>query len=295
MMNLVVGATGLLGSEICRQLAEQGKPVRALVRKTSGPNKIENLKKSGAQLAYGDLKDKSSLDTACQGVTAVISTASSTFSRQEGDSIQTVDLEGQIHLIDAAQAAGVQQFILISFVKDPAFPFPLSEAKSKVENHLKNSGMTYTILEANFFMEVWLSDALGFDAVHATARIYGEGQPKISWISYLDVAKFAVAVLDNPHAQNTVIQVGGPEALSPLEVVKIFEETDKKPFTVEHIPVEALQAQKENAPDPLQESFAALMLGYAYGNPMDMRQTLQTYPVQMMTVRDYAKNVLASS
>ena len=294
-MNLVVGATGLLGSEICRQLVEKARPVKALVRKTSDPNKIENLKKNGIDLAYGDLKDKSSLDAACEGVTAVISTASSTFTRQEGDAIQTVDLEGQLHLIDAAKSAGVQQFIFISFVKDPAFPFPLSEAKTKVESHLKNSGMTYTILEANFFMEVWLSDALGFDAAHAKARIYGDGKSKISWVSFVDVAKFAVAVLDNPHAKNAIIKVGGTQALSPLEVVKIFEEISGKSFAVEHVPVDAIQTQKENAPDPLQESFAALMLGYANGNAMDMKQTLQLYPIQMSTVRDYAKQVLVTA
>jgi len=294
-MNLIVGATGLLGSEICRQLTEKNKPVRALVRKTSDPGKLENLKNHDIQLAFGDLKEKSTLEAACEGVNTVISTASSTFTRQEGDSIQTVDLEGQMNLIDAAKTSGVQQFIFISFVKDPALPFPLADAKTKVENHLKNSGMKYTILEANFFMEIWLSEALGFDAANAKARVYGDGNAKTSWVSYKDVAQFAVAALGNPNAKNTAVQVGGPEALSPLEVVKIFEETSGKPFDVEHVPLETLQSQKENAPDPLQESFAALMLAYAYGNPMDMQQTLQTYPVQMTAVRDYAKQALATA
>jgi NADH dehydrogenase len=114
-------------------------------------------------------------------------------------------------------------------------------------------------------------------------------------VSFVDVAKFAVAALDNPHAKNTVIQVGGPEALSPLEVVKIFEEKSEKAFIIEHVPLEGLQSQKENAPDPLQESFAALMVAYAYGNPMDMRQTLLTYPVQMMTVKEYARQVIVTA
>src|SRR5688572_4871808 len=104
-MILVVGATGLLGGEICRSLAARGKPFRALVRPTSDKTKIAQFQSLGAEIASGDLKDHSSLEAACKGVSAVISTASSTLSRQEGDSIKTVDLDGQLGLIDAAKAA----------------------------------------------------------------------------------------------------------------------------------------------------------------------------------------------
>ena len=57
-MNLVVGATGLLGGEICRQLAAKSKSVRALVRSTSDPAKVKALKEYGIELAEGDLKDR---------------------------------------------------------------------------------------------------------------------------------------------------------------------------------------------------------------------------------------------
>src|SRR5262245_51749282 len=127
-MNLVVGATGILGGEVCRQLAAQGKPVRALVRETSNPEKLAQLEGLGAELVRGDLKDRRSLDAVCRGVSAVISTASSTLSRQEGDSIDSVDGQGQAALIDAAEAAGVRQFVFISF-PDGGVAFPLQSAK----------------------------------------------------------------------------------------------------------------------------------------------------------------------
>ena len=59
-MNLVVGATGFLGSEICRQLLAQGQRVRALVRATSDPAKKAALESFGAELVEGDLKDPAS-------------------------------------------------------------------------------------------------------------------------------------------------------------------------------------------------------------------------------------------
>ena len=288
-MNLIVGATGLLGTEICRLLAATGKSVRALARPTSDGSKVARLEERGIEVVRGDLKDRSSLDAACRGVSAVISTASSTLSRQEGDSIQTVDLEGQLNLIDAARAANVNHFVLISFPHID-IEFPLQTAKRTVENHLKSSGLTYTILQPTDFMEVWISPALGFDAANAKAQIYGSGENKISWISYKDVAQFAVASLENSEARNAVIELGGPEALTPLEVVEIFEEVRGRKFDVQHVPEEALEAQRESAGDPLQQSFAALMLFYARGNIIDMRETLRKFPLRLTTVRDYAQS-----
>ena len=290
-MNLVVGATGSLGSEIVKLLVDAGKPARALVRPTSDQKKVDQLQTLGAEIVSGDLKDRPSLDAACRGVSAIISTASSTLSRLEGDTIRTVDHEGQLSLVDAARAAGVAHFVLISF-SGMNVEFPLQTAKREVERHLKESGMTYTILQPTFFMEVWLSPALGFDAAQGTAQVYGSGQHKISWISFQDVAEFAIASLDNPAARNAVIKLGGPEALSPLEVVKVFEKQSGRPFTVQHVPEEQLRAQKEEATDSLPESFAGLMLAYAQGNVVDMRATLQKFPVRLRSVGKYASQIV---
>lgn len=289
-MNLVVGATGLLGGEVCRLLVAAGKTVRALVRPTSDQTRVAQLKDQKIEIVQGDLKNLSSLEAVCQGVTAVITTASSTHSRQEGDSIESVDLNGQLNLINAAKEAGVNHFVLISF---PPFhlDFPLQTAKRGVEDHLRQSGLKYTILQPTCFMEVWLSPALGFDFANAKAQIYGAGENKLSWISYRDVAEFAVAALENAAATNAVIELGGPEPLSPLEVVKIFEESQGRPFVVQHLPEEELIEQKKNAVDPLLESFAALMLYYAAGNVIEMSNTLERFPLQLTSVKDYARVV----
>jgi len=284
---LVVGATGLLGGEICRLLMQRGTPVRALVRGTSNPDRVARLESIGAEQVRGDLKNRTSLDAACRGASAVISTASSTLSRQEGDSIESVDRQGQLSLVDAAAAAGVERFILISFPPVET-EFPLQSAKRAVEERLRNSGMTYTILQPTFFAEVWLSPALGFDPPNRKAQIYGGGQNKISWISIQDVAQFAVAALDNPQAKNAVIELGGPEPLSPLEVVRLAEQVTRKRFDVEHVPEEALRAQYRSATDPLQQSFAALMLFYARGKAIDMKGALRAFPGQHLTsLREY--------
>jgi uncharacterized protein YbjT (DUF2867 family) len=288
---LVAGATGFLGSEICRQLIEKNKKVKGLVRATSDANKVAQLKELGVETALGDLKNKPSLENALQGVAAVVSTVSSTVSRQEGDSIQTVDEEGQSNLIDAAVAAGVNHFVFISFSPVPG-EFPLQTAKRKVEKHLAESGLPYTVLQpAAYFMEVWLSPALGFDYPNAKATIYGEGKNKLSWLAIKDMASFAVAALDSGAAKNKVIGLGGAEALSPLEVVKIFEIQQGKKFELQFVPEEVLQAQKENAQDPLSESFAIMLLAYAKGEN-NKTSTVDVFPVQQLSsVKEYAKKV----
>lgn len=285
----VAGATGYLGSEICRQLILKNRNVKGLVRSTSDSNKIDQLKAAGVDTVEGDLKDKGSLENALQGVSAIISTVSSTLSRQEGDSIKTVDEEGQINLIDAAVKVGVSHFIYISFCE--LGECPLQDAKRKVEKHLTKSGLSYTILQPTFFMEIWLGPALGFDYSNAKATIYGEGNSKVSWISLKDVAAFAVAALDNSAAANNSIELGGPAALSQLEVVSIFETTNGTNFELQFVPKEALQAQKDAAQDPLSESFATLMLGLVNGSEIEMKHTLDHFSIQLTSVADYAGNV----
>lgn len=294
-MNLIVGATGLLGSHICTLLTDRGKAVRALVRSTSSSDKVAHLQKMGAEIAQGDLKDPRSLEAACRGADTVISTASSTLSRQQGDSIESVDRQGQLDLIEAAEASGVRHFVLISFPKAP-MEFPLQSAKRTVENRLRGSRMTHTILQPTFFMEVWLGPALGFDAVNGKAQIYGNGHNQVSWISFEDVAQFAAGSVGNDRVKNVTLQLGGPDALSPLEVVHSVEALMRKPVAVQHVPEEALRAQYDGATDSLQRSFAALMLYCASGDVIDTTEARRLIPVkQVKSVRDHFAATLVAS
>jgi uncharacterized protein YbjT (DUF2867 family) len=288
---IIVGATGFLGMEICRQLIAAKRKVKGLVRTSSDPAKVQALQQIGVETVTGDIKDVASLNNAFKGISAVISSASSTLSRQEGDSIETVDGSGQLNVIEAAKNAGVNQFIFISFHSMPE-EFPLQTAKRTAEKQLMESKMNYTILRPTFFMEIWLSPAIGFDFPNSKATIYGEGINKLSWISLKDVAAFAVASLDNPAAMNSIFELGGPDALSPLDVVKIFEQHTGTGFTLVHVPKEAIQAQKNAATDSLTESFAALMLAYAEGNMIDMKEALKICRVELTSVKDYAKQVM---
>jgi len=289
-MVLVVGATGLVGGAICQKLVARGEKVRGLVRTTSSKEKVEALRSSGVELCTGDLKDARSIAAACRGIDAVISTASSTLSRQPGDSIESVDADGQLNLVKAAQAANVGRFLLVSFRRPPGFSFPLADAKERVETAIKS--MNFTIIQASWFMEVWLSPVLGFDYANASARIYGAGTNPISWVSFLDVAEMCALGLRYRATERKIIEFGGPEPLSPLDVVARFERVTGRPFKLEHVPETALVSQFEGATDSLQKSFAALMLGYSRGDAMNMAPVVDTFRIKLTSVDDYARSVL---
>ncbi|HRW08756.1 MAG TPA: SDR family oxidoreductase [Caldilineaceae bacterium] len=296
MTTLIVGATGLVGGEICRLLTSQGQRVRALVRKSADSAKIETLTKLGCALAYGDLCNPASLAAACQGVEAVIATASSMpFAYKPGENdIATTDRQGMLDLVDAAKAAGVRHFIYTSISANMNLPFPTGNAKREVEQHLIGSGMTYTILRPGYFMEVWLSPAVGFDAANGQAVIYGSGTQPISWIAAPDVARFAVASLTNPAAANAILELGGPAALSPLQVVAIYEEISGRTIALTYVSAEELAAQQAAATDPMQQSFAALMRCFAAGDPIDMTATLVAFPLPLTSVKEFVRKQLVS-
>lgn len=291
---LVAGATGMLGSEICQQLCAAGKSVRGLVRASSDPAKVARLQSFGVETVQGDVRDSASLDRACEGITHVITTVSAMpFSYQAGvNDLEITDVEGTTNLIQAAKARNIVQFIFTSVSVDRIPDSPLKWANSEVERRLKESGLVYTILRPSFFMEVWLSPAVGFDPASAKATIYGTGHNPISWIAVQDVARFAVASLDHPAAKNTTFALGGQEAISPLVVVKIFEEVSGHSIEVQFVPQEALEAQQAAATDQMQQSFSAAMRAYAGGDPIEMSDTLRTFDVQPTTVQKYARSIL---
>ncbi len=292
-MVLVAGATGLVGNAVCQKLARRGETVRALVRSSSSPEKVEALKSAGVEIHTGDLKDAASIAQACRGVEAVISTASSTMSRQPGDSIESVDSVGQLGLVQAAKNAGVSRFILVSFRRRNDVPFPLSDAKERVESAIRD--FNYTIIQASYFMEVWLSPALGFDYARGTARIFGTGKNPISWVSFLDVAEMCAVALRHPAAERKQMDFGGPEALGALEVVSRFERMSGKQFTLEHVPEEALIGQWKAATDPMEKSFAGLMLLYAMGDAVNMERVIETYGMKLTRLDDYIATVLGKA
>jgi hypothetical protein len=96
----------------------------------------------------------------------------------------------------------------------------------------------------------------------------------------------------SPAADRRTIEFGGPEALSPLEVVARFEKIGGRPFQLQHVPEQTLRAQFDGAADPMQKTFAGLMLGYLYGDAIDMAPVVEQFGIHLTSVDEYARSVL---
>jgi uncharacterized protein YbjT (DUF2867 family) len=278
-MILVVGSTGSVGSRVTTKLASMGRQVAALVRDTTS-DKAKALAASGAKLVVGDLKDPKSLSAALEGVDTVVCTASSTMSRQDGDSIDTVDKQGLQNLIGAAEAKAVKQFILVSFSHNIGNDFPLSEGKRAAEKRLEAGKLDYTILLPSYFLETWLSPAVGFDVASGGVRIYGDGTKKVSLIALDDVVDAVVGAVGNPQASRKSIQIGGPSPISFLEVVALVERATGKKLKVDHMTLDQISGARAAEKDPMSASFLGLFYYLAQGDavPADWATTLKVKP-----------------
>ena len=290
-MILVAGATGFLGSEICRRLRERNASVRGLVRASSAPAKVAALEASGVEIARGDLKDPASLAAACRGVDTVISTVTTITTAQAGDSFDATDNAGTRSLIDAARAADADHFIFVSFDWSLIAEAPLVAAKREVETYLKESGLTYTILHPGLFMESWLGPVIGLDTAAGSAQILGDGDNRLSYVSLADVAELAVQCVTNPAARNATIPIGGPEAIRQRDAIGIFEQVTGKPFTLATIPEETLRAEWQSAADPFTKTFTALRLGAAHDFVVDNGFVETNFRLPLTSVRDYAERL----
>ncbi len=118
-MNLVTGATGLLGSHIVEQLRLSQRPVRVLVRPGSDRTWLTPL---NVEFVEGDLGDPDSLAQACAGVTTVYHAAARVGDWGPWDDFVKITIEGTRHLARAAAAAGVDRFIHISSISAYGHP-----------------------------------------------------------------------------------------------------------------------------------------------------------------------------
>lgn len=290
---LLVGATGLVGGMIARGLLERGKDLRILVRPGSG---YQPLAESGATPIIGDLKDPGSLEAACAAVETVITTASSG-SRGGADTPQTVDLEGNRSLVDAARRAGVRQFIFISTIAaDEASPVPLLRAKALAEAHLRSSGLTYTILAATTLMDVTLPLVVGGPAqAGRPVTLVGEGRRRHSFVAARDLAAFAVAAVGHPAALNRRIIIAGPEAVSLRDVASTYGRALNRTIPVQTVAPGELLPDLPPVPGLAEAVSGMVAVLDTFDSVIDMTETASTFGVALTTLEEFVRHGLTGT
>jgi len=292
---LVVGATGYLGSEICKRLRTNGETVRGFVR--PGAKREQELVALGVEIAHGDLKDPASVEAACQGVESIISTATCIMSKRSGDSLKKVDHDGLLNLVETARRTGVKYFQFMSFSPNAISNHPFATYKRAVERAVRQSGMTWSVLQPGAFMEIAFSDMAGWDLKKGKVRIVGPGKTLASFISLYDVADFSVEAARNPSLHNRDLVLGGPQPLSTMDAIGEFEKALGKPLKVSHAPIPVLKIAKFVV-RPFSPNLASILglitSGVQHDDVVDMSETAKLLSHELTSVEDYAKKTVAA-
>lgn len=214
---LVTGASGVLGTEVCRILENRNIPYLGAGRSVSSRKNWISV----------DLRTGENLSKAVQGKETVFHLASDTktFSRES-------DVGGTERLCAAALDAGVKHFIFISIVGIDKVPMKYYEIKLAAEQKIIESGLQYSILRAvqfHDFIDMILQKFIKFPIA------FIPGSLKFQPIETRSVAEALVRISENPPL-NAVRNLGGKEVLTLSELAEIWMKAQKRRILTVPIP-----------------------------------------------------------
>ena len=255
-MILVTGATGTNGSEILKALSQRGVKAKAMVRSAKDDTDLPD----GIEAVEGDFDDDASLARVLSGVErAFLLTPSTEHAEAQ-----------QLRFVDAASRAGVRHLVKLSqFAASPDSPVRFLRYHAAVERAIQQSGMAWTLLRPNLFMQGMLQFAgMVRDKGMIAAPI---GDARVSVVDVRDNAAVAAAALVDDGHDGKTYTLTGPAALTHAEMAaKLAAETGH--------PIKFIDASE----DDLTHAAMGEALANATGRPIafadssenDMRQAM---------------------
>jgi uncharacterized protein YbjT (DUF2867 family) len=237
-MILVVGATSSLGRAVVANLVAGGQSVRASCRR---PERDFNSTVGDAELAPLDMLRPETFNRALDGVDTLFTSTHSLTARRR-DAIQRIDIDGYKALIDVAAARRIDRFVFTSIMGARLdHPAALWRAKAEVERHLVASGLNYTVLRPSAFMDFHAHRMIGERVLAGkAARILGTGNTRRNLVAVVDVATLAVRALTTPDLTGRIVEIGGPDNLTDLEIATLYARLAGLPVRVQALSPPAL-------------------------------------------------------
>ena len=226
---LLTGATGNIGTELTKILAARGVPFRALVRSLKGEAAQTIGALPGAELVIGDLNAPQTVASALAGIERVFLLTNSSEQAEEQ----------QLAFVKLAQQAGVRHIVKLSqWAADRHSPVRFLRYHAVVEEAIQGSGLTYTFLRPNLFMQ----GLLGFHhSITTQGKFFAAiGEAKISAVDVRDIADVAATALTEPGHENKIYSLTGPAALTHAQMAAQLSEALNCPVAFLDIPAEAM-------------------------------------------------------
>jgi len=262
-MILVTGASGNAGGAVLKEVLKTNKPVKGMYRSPADAAKASV--EVGAVIA--DFADRGSLGRALEGVEAVYLVCSPVR--------ELVELEG--NMVDACQAAGVRHVVLNSALGAGDYRKSFPSWHRRVEDKLSASGLDYTIVRPNSFMQNILTYYAS--SIRTEGAFYAAmGNARTSFIDVRDVAAVAARTLTSPGHAGKTYELNGPEALTYGEVAEKITQASGRRVQYVDIPV-AQQKQAmldQRLPDWLATALLDLQAYYTGGKGGEVDDVIST-------------------
>jgi uncharacterized protein YbjT (DUF2867 family) len=232
---LVTGAAGKTGRAVLRALNARGAAVRALAYR---PTHVAPLRGLGAQeVTVGDMRDQPTLEQAMQGVRALYHICPN----MSPDELSI----GQL-VIGAARSAGVAHFVYHSVLHPQTEAMPHHWEKLRVEEHLFESGLPYTILQPAAYMQNVLAgwDSIVKDGVY---RVPYPLETRLGMVDLEDVAAAATTVLTEPGHHGATYELAGAEGLTQTEVAAILSSALGRTVRARAVPLDVWETGARQA------------------------------------------------
>jgi uncharacterized protein YbjT (DUF2867 family) len=204
---LIIGATGLLGSEMAKASGHNGDRLHVLVRPATAGNeeRLRPLKELGAKIHVGDLDDYDSLVRAAGAVDRVISSVH-------------VDSASEMTLVRAVRDAGVSRYVPsagfgLDFAAAAPGSVPPLDLKRAVFDAIRQADLPYTVIYTNGFFSTWvatLGDLMRFGSSPLPPEevtLYGDGNVPATFVSEKDIAAVTLRALNDPDALRSEIRI----------------------------------------------------------------------------------------
>lgn len=224
---LLAGATGYLGQYVTQELINEGYETKIIVRNKS---KVK-IKAPNLEIIEAQITKPETLKNVCKNIDVVISTVGIT-RQKDGLTYMDVDYQANVNLINEAKKSGVKKFIYISVLNGEKLRhLKICEAKEKLGDYLKASGLDYCIVRPNGFF----SDMGDFLKMAKGGKVYlfGDGKLKLNPIHGKDLAKEVVKTINESKKE---FNIGGPDLLSQNEIAKLALKAYGKPIKIVHLP-----------------------------------------------------------
>ncbi len=225
---LITGATGNVGTTLVNQLSARGIPFRIMVRTVKDAEKFASLQH--AEIVTGDFNDAPGIRKALQGIERAFLLTNSS------EHAETL----QCNFTDIAHAEGVQHIVKLSqLAADIHSPVRFLRYHAAVEKKISTSGMTYTFLRPNLFMQGLLSFR---DSIISQGKFFATaGTAAISAIDVRDIAAVAATVLTTNGHEGKTYTLTGPEALTHMQIAEQLSEALARSVQYVNIPQDAMR------------------------------------------------------